>query len=155
MHRAIASITNTRYSYRIISACMKSIKQNHTMMLQYYTCSFCDTDRRKMKTKPSKTMWSSCHSELCVHLALLNRLSHWHVTQQTWQTDRQTYKQDTKSSYRHENTVFQNFPELAKTKFQGFPGLKKRLFKDFPGYTPFTNMVAWGQKVHIPNQFSM
>ena len=47
------------------------------------------------------------------------------------------------------------FPGLAKTKFQGFPGLEKCLFMHFPEYTPFTNTVARGQKVHIPNQFSM
>jgi len=41
-----------------------------------------------------------------------------------------------------------SFTELTNTILKRFPGLKKRIFKDFPGYTPFTNMVGWGQKVH-------
>jgi len=50
------------------------------------------------------------------------------------------------------------FPGLCRTckdQISGFSRTQKHVFKDFPGYTPFTNTVAWGQKVHIPNQFSM
>jgi len=42
--------------------------------------------------------------------------------------------------------VFQDFPELAKTKFQGFLGSTKLVFKDFPGYIQITNVAARGPK---------
>jgi len=36
--------------------------------------------------------------------------------------------------------LFQDFPELAKTKFLAFPKLKNPFFQGFPGHVPFTNM---------------
>jgi len=51
------------------------------------------------------------------------------------------------------------FPGLSRTCNDQIPGFSRtqkiHVFKDSPGYTPFTNIVAWGQKVHIPNKFSM
>ena len=50
-------------------------------------------------------------------------------------------------------TLFFRTFQTCKDQISGFSRTQKSVFKDFPGYTPFTNMVAWGEKVHIPNHF--
>jgi len=100
------------------------------------------------------------------------RPHHWQLVQSSWDrmlhtspAVRHTHLQTSAKLAHHWHvspgfiqTLKHWFPRLSRTckdQIPGFSKTQKTRFKDFPVYTPFTNMVAWGQKVHIPNQFSM